>query len=212
MSSLLVELQGRVAVLTLNRPEALNALDPTLGQALAHEIQRGAEDPGVGAIVITGAGRAFCSGGDIAFMKSVFDKGGRYEDFEPLVGGGPGVVRAIESCAKPVIAAVNGAAAGGGMSLALVCDVRWASEKARFGQSFVKIGSCPRADVDRRPRRRRGSPADRPRDARAPRGRSPPENHRFRGPIGRRTRGRAGRNQAVRTRFPRLYSQPGSGP
>src|SRR6185369_8452993 len=143
MSSLPVELQGRVAVLTLNRPEALNALDPTLGHALAHEIQRAAEDPGVGAIVITGAGRAFCSGGDIAFMKAVFDKGGRYEDFEPLVGGGPGVVRAIESCAKPVIAAVNGAAAGGGMSLALVCDVRWASEKARFGQSFVRIGLHP---------------------------------------------------------------------
>ena len=143
MDSLLVELQGRVLLLTLNRPEALNALDPPLGQALAHEIARAAEDPGVGAVVITGAGRAFCSGGDIAFMKSVFDRGGRYEDFEPLVGGGPGVVCASESCPKPVIAAVNGAAAGGGMSLALVCDMRWASEKARFGQSFVRIGLHP---------------------------------------------------------------------
>jgi 2-(1,2-epoxy-1,2-dihydrophenyl)acetyl-CoA isomerase len=143
MGSLLYEIQGRVALLTLNRPEALNALDPALGQALEAAIRRAAEDPGVGAVVITGAGRAFCSGGDIAFMKSVFDRGGSYEDFEPLVGGGPGVVRAIASCAKPVLAAVNGAAAGGGMSVALACDLRWASEKARFGQSFVRIGLHP---------------------------------------------------------------------
>jgi 2-(1,2-epoxy-1,2-dihydrophenyl)acetyl-CoA isomerase len=94
-------------------------------------------------VVVTGAGRAFSAGGDIAFMKSVFDRGGNFEDFEPLVGGGPGVVRAIAACEKPVIAAVNGAAAGGGMSVALACDIRWCSDRARFGQSFVKLGLHP---------------------------------------------------------------------
>jgi 2-(1,2-epoxy-1,2-dihydrophenyl)acetyl-CoA isomerase len=93
--------------------------------------------------VITGEGRAFSSGGDIAFMKNVVDRGGRFEDFQPLVGGGPAVVRAIVHSDKPVLAAVNGVAAGGGMSLALACDVRWAAEGARFGQSFVKIGLHP---------------------------------------------------------------------
>ncbi len=143
MPDILVERRDRVLLVTLNRPEALNALNVEMGPALGDALERVGRDSNVGAVVLTGAGRAFSSGGDITFMKSVLDRGGRFEDFEPLVGGGPGVVRALQNCEKPVLAAVNGAAAGGGMSLALACDVRWASESARFGQSFVKIGLHP---------------------------------------------------------------------
>jgi 2-(1,2-epoxy-1,2-dihydrophenyl)acetyl-CoA isomerase len=176
VNEVLYEKRGRVGLVTLNRPDALNALSVEMGAALAETIERAAGDDEVGAVVVTGAGRAFSAGGDIALMKAVFDKGGKFEDFEPLVGGGPDFMRAIAGCDKPVIAAVNGAAAGGGMSIALACDIRWCSDRARFGQSFVKIGLHPdwgslitlprlvgtaraRAHVDRRPdRRRRGTP------------------------------------------------------
>lgn len=143
MPELLVERRGPVALLTLNRPDVLNALSPSIAVALTEAVEAAGRTPEVRAIVITGEGRAFSSGGDIGFMKNVVDHGGRFEDFEPLVGGGPGVVRAIMHSDKPVLAAVNGVAAGGGMSLALACDVRWAAEGARFGQSFVKIGLHP---------------------------------------------------------------------
>lgn len=142
-AEVLYERRGRVGLVTLNRPDALNALSVEMGVALRDAVTRAAGDGETGAVVVTGAGRAFSAGGDIAFMKSVFDRGGKFEDFEPLVGGGPGVVRAIMACDKPVLAAVNGAAAGGGMSVALACDLRWCSDRARFGQSFVKIGLHP---------------------------------------------------------------------
>lgn len=143
MSEVLVERRGLTAVVRLNRPDALNALTASMGTAIAQAVGKCSEQDDVRVIVITGNGRSFCSGGDIGFMKEVVDKGGRFEDFEPLVGGGPGVVRAIMNSEKPVLAAVNGAAAGGGMSLALACDMRWAAEGARFGQSFVRIGLHP---------------------------------------------------------------------
>jgi len=143
MSEISVEHHDAVARVTLSRPDLLNALSVSMAAELADSLEELARRHEVRVILITGSGRAFSSGGDIAFMKQVVDQGGRFEDFDPLVRGGPGVVRAIINADKPVLAAVNGAAAGGGMSLALACDVRWASEGARFGQSFVKIGLHP---------------------------------------------------------------------
>jgi 2-(1,2-epoxy-1,2-dihydrophenyl)acetyl-CoA isomerase len=126
-STIRTERRGRVLLVTLNRPDSLNALTIEMGAA----------------IVVTGAGRGFCSGGDIAFMQDVMARGGRWEDFRGVVAPGRDFALAVRDSPRPVIAAVNGAAAGGGMGVALACDVRWASEKAKFAQSFARIGLHP---------------------------------------------------------------------
>lgn len=138
-----VERRGRVALITLHRPDSLNALSVEMRAPLLEAFRHASRDDGVGAIVVTGAGRGFSSGGDITFMQSVMEKGGRWEDFRALVDTGRDLLVALSEIDKPVIAAVNGAAAGGGMSLALACDIRWASEKAKFAQSFVRIALHP---------------------------------------------------------------------
>jgi 2-(1,2-epoxy-1,2-dihydrophenyl)acetyl-CoA isomerase len=143
LSEILVERRGPTALITLQRPESLNALTVEMSHELHEALEGAAGLSGVHTIVITGAGRAFCSGGDITFMQEVMTRGGRFEDFRALVDSGRELMLAFQAIEKPVIAAVNGAAAGGGMSLALACDVRWASENAKFGQSFVRIGLHP---------------------------------------------------------------------
>ena len=143
MADLLVERRDRVTLITLNRPDALNALVGDMRALLREAFEGAAADPDVRVIVVTGAGRGFCSGGDIRFMEGVMKRGGRFEDFRPLLEAGRDVVRAIHATDKPVLAAVNGAAAGGGMNLALACDIRWASEKAKFAESFVRLGLHP---------------------------------------------------------------------
>lgn len=143
MPEILVERHDRTALITLNRPDALNSFRVEMARDLMEALGGAARDPGVRAIVLTGAGRGFCAGGDITFMQEVMESGGRYADFRPLVESGREIASALQAIEKPVIAAVNGAAAGGGMSLALACDVRWASEHAKFGQSFIRIGLHP---------------------------------------------------------------------
>lgn len=143
MANVLSERRGRVLLLTLNRPESLNALVADMGPLLRQGIDAAARDAEIGAVVVTGAGRAFSSGGDIGLMKEVFAAGGKWDDFKDVVAGGREVAMAVRACPKPVIAAVNGAAAGGGMGLALSCDIRWAAENAKFAQSFARIGLHP---------------------------------------------------------------------
>ena len=143
MTDVLFERRGPTALITLNRPDALNAFRVPTTLLLLEALGAAARDPAVRVIVLTGAGRAFCSGGDIAFMQEVVAQGGRFEDFRPLVEAGREIASTLEAIEKPVMAAVNGVAAGGGMSLALACDIRWASDTARFGQSFVRIGLHP---------------------------------------------------------------------
>jgi 2-(1,2-epoxy-1,2-dihydrophenyl)acetyl-CoA isomerase len=142
-AEVLTERRGGVALITLNRPDSLNALSVEMRAPLLEAFRSAARDSDVGAIVVTGAGRGFSSGGDITFMQSVMERGGRWEDFRALVDQGRDLLIELARIEKPVIAAVNGAAAGGGMSLALACDVRWASEKAKFAQSFVRIALHP---------------------------------------------------------------------
>jgi len=128
---------GAVLTITLNRPDVLNALNMDMHRALAAGL-KDARDASVRAVVLTGAGRGFCVGQDLTeFREAPGDIGGRLrEKYHPNI-------RAIRALEKPVIAAVNGVAAGAGMSLACACDVRLAADTASFIPAFINIGLIP---------------------------------------------------------------------
>jgi enoyl-CoA hydratase len=132
------ERRGATSLFTLNRPEALNALDRATLEALAAAVADVAADEDVRAVVVTGEGRAFAAGADIAEMRGLSPLGG--EAFSKL---GHETFAALEGLSVPTIAAVNGFALGGGCELALACDWIYASEKARFGQPEVALGLIP---------------------------------------------------------------------
>lgn len=134
MAWLEVARADRVLTLTLHRPEALNALSPDLADALAAELERATSYDDVGVVVLRGAGRAFCSGADI--------RGTGPLDVRALDRANR-IVRAITRCDKPVVAAVQGAAAGVGCSIALACDLCVAAESASFLLAFARIGLMP---------------------------------------------------------------------
>ena len=129
--------EGAVLTITLNRPDVLNALNAATHQALAVALKE-ARQGDVRAVVLTGAGRGFCVGQDLAeFRDDSGDIGGRLRgDYHPNI-------KAIRQLEKPVIAAVNGAAAGAGLSLACACDLRVASDQATFVPAFVNVGLVP---------------------------------------------------------------------
>jgi 2-(1,2-epoxy-1,2-dihydrophenyl)acetyl-CoA isomerase len=135
----LIGRDGAVLTITLNRPDAMNALTRAVHEGLADGLAQAA-DRAVRCVVITGAGRAFCAGQDIAEFREMSGTVG--EELERTYHPN---VRAIRALEKPVIAAVNGATAGAGLSLALVCDVRVASETAVFVPGFVGLGLVPDA-------------------------------------------------------------------
>ena len=132
----------RVGLITLNRPEKLNAFADRMRDELAEVTGAAARDDAIGALVITGAGRAFCAGGDIQYMHDLVARE-EWDALEALIEAGGRVVSLIDSLAKPVVAAVNGAAAGGGASLALACDIRVAAASASIGLTFNRIGLQP---------------------------------------------------------------------
>jgi 2-(1,2-epoxy-1,2-dihydrophenyl)acetyl-CoA isomerase len=140
---LLYSVQDRIATLTLNRPDRLNALGDTLREDLHDALMKSVADPGVGVLVITGAGRGFCSGGDVRSMSEREKAGSTAPSEDRLHPIRDRIVLAMRDCPKPIIAAVNGAAAGAGMNLALACDLRIASTAAKFTQAFVKRGLAP---------------------------------------------------------------------
>lgn len=142
MSQILERQEGAVRVLTLNRPETLNALTIDDMRALGARLEDAAARPEVRAVVLTGAGDAFSAGGDAKFLveiPSMSDDAIR----EVVYGTFQRPIRAIRAMDKVVIAAVNGAAVGAGCELALAADLRIASERARFGEVWIKIGCVP---------------------------------------------------------------------
>jgi 2-(1,2-epoxy-1,2-dihydrophenyl)acetyl-CoA isomerase len=138
----LVARQNGVATLTLNRPERLNAINGALGHALVDALHRAAQDAEVRAVVLTGAGRGFCSGGDLGLLREAREHQA-VQELEGLLRSGKQIILAIASMPKPVVAAVNGPAAGAGCNLALACGICIASDRATFTQSFAKLGLFP---------------------------------------------------------------------
>lgn len=141
--TVLLEVSAGVAVLALNRPEKLNAFAGDMREQLIARLDDVAASPEARVLVVTGAGRAFCSGGDVENMARLAERGAPFEELAPLLEAGEGVVRRIAALPIPVIAAVNGVAAGAGANLALACDVRLASDVAKLGETFVRIGLHP---------------------------------------------------------------------
>jgi 2-(1,2-epoxy-1,2-dihydrophenyl)acetyl-CoA isomerase len=145
-----VVIEDEVAVLTLNRPDKLNCLNAAILHEMAKALSDLNADDGVKALILTGEGRSFCSGADLSEQPYGTDKSqpgiSRAEHITPFVSFG-WVVKHIEDFTKPVIAAVNGIAAGGGLALALAADVRIASENATFSAIFVKRGLVPDCGV-----------------------------------------------------------------
>ncbi len=136
-----VTIDGPVTVLTLDRPEKLNAFDAAQTAALGRELSVAADDPVVRAVVITGTGRAFSAGADIAEFGALADGAA----FRAFIAALEGVFAHIELMSKPVIAAVHGLALGGGFELALACDLRIADESARMGLPEITLGLLPGA-------------------------------------------------------------------
>ena len=137
-STLLFEQKGKIGIVKVNRPEALNALNETVLAELSEIFAEIDNDDSIGIVILTGEGRSFVAGADIAAMKEMSTLEGR--DF---MIKGQAVMNQIEATKKPVVAAVNGFALGGGNELAMSCDFRFASEKAKFGQPEVGLGIIP---------------------------------------------------------------------
>ncbi len=137
-----VEFEAGIVTLTLNRPEKLNAFAGHMRRDLAEALEHAGSDKGVRVVVITGAGRAFCTGADVRFMQELMERDD-VEEFVRLLGAGRRVLTTIRQMSKPVIASINGPAYGAGFNLALACDLRLAAASATFSQSFVKVGLHP---------------------------------------------------------------------
>lgn len=143
LETVLYSVEENVATIQMNRPDALNALSLQLGKDLAAAVQQAIDD-GVRAVLLTGSGRAFCSGGDLREMRSMGEQQGSIEAFldEPLKALHK-VILMIREAPVPFIAAVNGVCAGAGTNFALACDIVFAANDASFNEAFVRIGLSP---------------------------------------------------------------------
>ncbi len=133
---------SNIVKITLNRPEKLNAFVGHMRRDLAEALEEAGSDHNVRVVVITGAGRAFCAGGDVGFMAELIERKDT-EEFSRLLGSARRIITAIRQMTKPVVASVNGPAFGAGFNLVLACDLRIASTAATFSQSFAKVGLHP---------------------------------------------------------------------
>jgi enoyl-CoA hydratase/carnithine racemase len=141
MSDLVYEVKDKIATITLNRPDKLNAFTREMLDAWEQSLAAAQSDDAVNVVVVTGTGRAFCSGGDVGRMGDrvptpLDHKNGLFE-------GVHRIPRQLEAMDKPVIAMVNGLAVGAGMGMSLMCDVRYAADDARFSTGYVRVGLVP---------------------------------------------------------------------
>ena len=140
-TDLLEQVKDGVAVLTLNRPDRLNAMSRPMLDALLEALPRLAEDPAVGVVVLTGAGRGFCAGGDVKAMAEGNELGGQtMEERAQALRSRMETSRWLHEMAKPTIAMMRGPAAGAGLSLAMACDLRIASDTVKLGTAFARVG------------------------------------------------------------------------
>jgi enoyl-CoA hydratase/carnithine racemase len=147
--TLLIEQKDRVATIILNRPEKLNAYTPQMGEELLDFFRKADEDPDINAVLMTGAGRAFCSGADVTGFQADVEARQRGEDQTEGRGSADRIIRGAEfintmkKFSKPFIVAINGPAVGLGCSMPLLADVRVASEEAKIGAIFARVGLIP---------------------------------------------------------------------
>jgi 2-(1,2-epoxy-1,2-dihydrophenyl)acetyl-CoA isomerase len=139
--TIVFEKKERIGILYLNRPEVLNALSPRMREELEHCLDHATRDDDIRVLILTGKGRAFCAGADLNMFKD------SYEAFragdEPQGFGDINLPKAFIEFPKPLIAAINGPAVGFGVTVTLTCDIRLASEKAKFSCAFVRVGVTP---------------------------------------------------------------------
>ena len=137
--AVLYAVENNIATITMNRPKSLNSMNDALIDGLHAAITKAAADAEVRAIVLTGNGKAFCAGGDLSYLNGLEGVAAK-KDFIAKVGD---VAKRLTTIPKPVIAYINGVTAGAGVNLMLACDLVYASAKARFGESFAKVGLIP---------------------------------------------------------------------
>lgn len=137
-SVLLIDKSEGIATLTLNRPESMNALSQALRLALTHAFKDLSNDPEIGVVVLTGAGKAFCAGLDLKELSTT-----GMSPQASTVGGPEDVVHAMEAFDRPIIGAINGFAITGGFEVALACDILIATPTARFADTHARVGVMP---------------------------------------------------------------------
>jgi 2-(1,2-epoxy-1,2-dihydrophenyl)acetyl-CoA isomerase len=141
--TILYEKAENVTTITLNRPEVLNAVNETMGRELLDALRVSGQDEGTRCLIITGNGRAFSAGEDIQDLRGQYERGENPKLGERLLSKYNPIVRRIRQMPKPIIAAVNGVAAGAGAGIAYACDIRIASDTAKFLQAFIRVGLVP---------------------------------------------------------------------
>lgn len=141
--TLIYEKTEGIAVITLNRPDVLNAVNEKMGQELLDALRTADRDNEVRCLIITGKGRAFCAGEDIQALRGQYERGENPKLGERLLTKYNPIIMRIRRMEKPVIAAVNGVAAGAGAGIAYSCDIRVASDTAKFLQAFIRVGLAP---------------------------------------------------------------------
>lgn len=137
--------ENHIATMTLNRPDKMNAWTPEMSDSLYRAVEDSASDDDVRVIIITGTGRAFCSGADVKAMAERFKQPGSPAAFGEARSDRISLHLLMQRCPKPIIGAINGAAVGGGLDFACACDIRIASDRARFSEVFIRRGILPAA-------------------------------------------------------------------